>query len=52
MSVNASILDLPNEIFLTEIFKHLDDIDIYHLGETGNQRLKEISEAYVQLGKF
>ena len=52
MSVVAGILDLPNEIFLTNIFKHLNDIDVYYLGETGNHRLKEISEAYVQLGKF
>ena len=27
-------------------------MDIYHLGKAGSERLKEIAEDYVQIGKF
>ena len=49
----TSILDLPTEIIQTFIFKYLDDIDIYNLGEAGSKRLKEISQGTIaQLGKL
>ena len=49
----TTILDLPTEIFITAIFKYLNNIDIYHLGESGSKRLKGISEYIVgNLGKF
>ena len=42
-----SITDLPNEIIRDIIFKHLDTVEIFILGEAGNQRLKELSQEYV-----
>ena len=47
----STFLDLPTEIIQKYVFKYLADIDIYNLGNTGNIRLKQISEDYVQLGK-
>ena len=52
MTAGTCILDLPSEFFHNGIFKHLDCLDIYNLGLSGNQRLREISEAYVELGKI
>ena len=49
---HTSILDLPTEIIQSFIFKYLADIDVYRLGRSGNTRLKEISEDYVQIGKL
>ena len=49
---NTNIIDLPTEIIQSFIFKYLADVDVYNLGRTGNSRLKEISEDYVQIGKF
>ena len=46
---SATLLDLPMEIF-DLIFTFLDHMDIYRLGETGNERLKNISEIYAQIG--
>ena len=46
----TNILDLPVEAFYYGIFKHLCDIEIYKLRKAGNRKLKELSEAYVQLG--
>ena len=48
----TSILDLSTELFHNGIFKYLGDIDIHNFGKCGNQRLKEISKGYVELGKF
>ena len=48
-SRRATILDLPMEIF-DFIFTFLDHMDIYRLGETGNERLKNISDIYAQIG--
>ena len=45
------ILDLPVEIFRNHLFRYLSNIDIYNIGQTGNTKLQEISEACVQLGK-
>ena len=46
-----SITDLPNEIIRDIIFKHLDTVEIFILGEAGNQRLKELSQEYVGYSK-
>ena len=46
-----TIFDLPSEVLQTHIFRYLTDMDIYNLGMIGNNRSKEISEDYVQLGK-
>ena len=48
-SRSATFLDLPMEIF-DLIFTFLDHMDIYRLGETGNERLKNISDIYAQIG--
>ena len=45
-------LGLPNEVIQNFIFKYLEDVDIYKLGQTGNYRLKEMCEHYVQIGKY
>ena len=45
------IQDLPPEILQNNVFKHLDGLDIYNLGNAGSTKLKDISEDYVQLGK-
>ena len=46
-----SIIDLPNEIIRDIIFKHLDTVEIFILGEAGNQRLKELAQEYVGYSK-
>lgn len=49
---STSLAELPVEIFHNGIFRYIDDIDIFNLGKTGSQRLKEIAEDFVQIGKF
>ena len=44
---DKSILDLPNEIIRDVLFKHLGPIEIFVLGEAGNQRLKELAQEYI-----
>ena len=44
--------DLPTEIIRHCLFIYLDDIDIHRLGKTGNKRLKEICDNYVEIGKY
>ena len=52
----TTILSIPPEVFHNNLFMYLDDIDVYHLGIAGStegfERLKDISEDYVQLGKL
>ena len=52
MTVATTILNLPSELFHNGIFPYIDYLDVYNLGLAGSQKLKEISEAYVQLGKY
>ena len=44
--------DLPIEIIMHYLFPYLDDIDIFHLSKTGNSRLKELCDSYVNIGKY
>ena len=48
---DKSILDLPNEIIRDFLFKNLETIEIFILGEAGNQRLKELSQEYLGYSK-
>ena len=41
---------LPTEILRDFIFKYLSDVDVYRLGNCGDQRLKEICENFTQVG--
>ena len=50
--VETTIEDLPTEILQDYLFKYLHDTDIYNLGQTGSLRLREISENFIQLGKY
>ena len=52
MRSKTTILDLPTEIIQDYLFKYLEDTDIYNLSQLGSRRLKEISEGFVQLGKY
>ena len=49
---NLMLEDLPTEIIQDYVFKYLGDTDIYHLSQTGSQRLKELSESFIQLGMY
>ena len=44
---DKTILDLPNEIIRDVLFKHLEPIEIFILGEAGNQRLKALAQEYI-----
>ena len=44
--------DLPIEIIRHHLFPYLDDIDIIRLGKTGDTRLKELCESFVEIGKY
>ena len=48
---DKSILDLPNEIIRDILFKYLETVEIFILGEAGNQRLKELSQEYLGYSK-
>ena len=48
---DKSILELPNEIIRDFLFKYLETIEIFILGEAGNQRLKELSQEYLGYSK-
>ena len=43
----VGILDLPNEIIRNIVFKYLGPVEIFTLGEAGNQRLKELAQEYI-----
>ena len=43
---------LPTEILRDFIFKYLSDVDVYRLGNCGDQRLKEICENFTQVGRL
>lgn len=47
----TSVLDLPTEIFHSEIFKYLKDADIFSFGMAGSRTLNEISEDYLKISK-
>ena len=48
---DKSILDLPNEIIRDFLFKYLEVVEIFILGEAGNHRLKELSQEYLGYSK-
>ena len=48
---DKSILELPNEIIRDFLFKYLETIEIFILGEAGNQRLRELSQEYLGYSK-
>ena len=50
--MDTTIEDLPAEIIQDYLFKYLHDTDIYNLSQTGSLRLKEVSENFIQLGKY
>ena len=52
MKNNIMLEDLPTEIIQDYLFKYLEDTDIYRLGQTGSQRLLELSESFIQLGMY
>lgn len=52
MEKETTIDDLPTEILQDYLFKYLHDTDIYNLSQTGSSRLKEVSENFIQLGKY
>ena len=45
-----TLSDLPH-VPLYKIFSYLSDLEIYHIGQTGNDYLHEIVTNIVQLGK-
>ena len=49
--MSKHLLDLPNEILRDVLFKHLEHIDVFSLGETGNTRLKYLAEDYLGYSK-
>ena len=49
--MSRSLLDLPNEIIIDVLFKYLGPIEIFALGETGNKRLKELSDDSIGYSK-
>ena len=48
---NKSIIDLPNEIIRNYLFKNLGPVEIFSIGEAGNQRLKELAQEYLGYSK-
>ena len=50
--MDKTIEDLPAEIIQDYLFQYLDDTDIYNISQTGSLRLKEVSENFIQLGKY
>ena len=50
--VEILLQDLPTEIIRQYLFPYLDDIDIFRLGNTGDTRLKEICDNFVEIGKY
>ena len=50
--VEILLQDLPTEIIRHYLFPYLDDIDIFRLGNTGDTRLKEICDNFVEIGKY
>ena len=52
MGKEITIDDLPTEIIQDYLFKYLHDTDIYNLSQTGSARLKDVSENFIQLGKY
>ena len=49
MNSTIQISQIPTEVLQTFIFKYLDDIDIWSLGQAGDTRLKEIAEQYLDM---
>ena len=49
--MSRNLLDLPNEIIIDVLFKYLGPIEIFALGETGNRRLKQLSEDSIGYSK-
>ena len=45
----TSIQHLPSEVITHYIFKYLDEVDIYNVGQTGSKFLMEASEQMVKL---
>ena len=52
MNNTIQISQLPTEILQTFIFKCLDDIDVWSLGQAGDTRLREITEQYLDMMKI
>ena len=50
--VLQGISDLPNEILVKFLFPHLGIYDIRNLGETGDTRLKYLTEDYLWGSKY
>lgn len=48
----ASIFDLPTEIIVESIFPHLSDIDVHNLGEACEERIEQLANHQVPLGKL
>ena len=50
--METTLDELPTEILHDYLFQYLHDTDIYNLSQTGSSRLKEVSENFIQLGKY
>ena len=49
MNTTLQISQIPTEVLQTFIFKYLDDIDVWSLGQAGDTRLREITEQYLDM---
>ena len=48
----ASLYNLPSEILFESLFIHLSDRDVHNLGLAFGERIENISNDYIPLGKI
>ena len=48
----ASIYDLPTEVIVESILPRLSDVDVHNLGEACKERIEQLANHEVPLGKL